>query len=114
MKLLRWIVLPPALLVAISIGASNREPVTLRLEPVPYAMEIPLFAVIFAAVFVGILVGAAAMWLRDGRVRRQARAARSRAAGLERDLHRNEEELVRVRRLARAEGERRAEGSEAA
>lgn len=118
MRILRWLLLPPAVVLGISVGASNRDIATLRLEPLPYAIDLPLYAVIFAAGFAGLLVGAAAMWWRDGSVRRRVRQERHKARDLEQELAREHDELARVRKLARGEvaddGRRRLEGPKAA
>lgn len=91
MKLIRIVLFLVALVVGISIGLSNRQLVELKLEPVPYAIDVPLFAVIFASIFVGLLVGALTVWLRDGRVRRRARQAEHRAHDLEREVQQTKE-----------------------
>lgn len=85
MKLIRIVLFLAALIVGVSIGLSNRQAVELRLEPIPYAVDLPLFVIIFASIFVGLLIGAAAMWLRDGQVRRRAREAERRSRDLERE-----------------------------
>lgn len=118
MRILRWLLLPPAVVLGISIGASNRDMATLRLEPLPYAIDVPLYMVIFGAGFAGMLIGALAMWWRDGRVRRKVRAEHHRVRDLEKELAREHDELARVRKLARGEGTegepRRLEGPKAA
>ncbi|WP_164516650.1 lipopolysaccharide assembly protein LapA domain-containing protein [Minwuia thermotolerans] len=86
MKFLKILLFLAILVIGVSIGLSNRQAVELRLEPVPYAIDLPLFVVIFAAMFAGLLIGALAMWLRDGRVRRRARQAEHRAQDLEREV----------------------------
>ncbi len=86
MKLIRLVVFLAVALVGISIAISNRQPVTLALEPLPYAIDVPLYLVIFAVLFIGVLVGAFAMWWRDGRVRKRARRAEGQANALQKEL----------------------------
>nr|WP_255616622.1 lipopolysaccharide assembly protein LapA domain-containing protein [Microvirga puerhi] len=72
--------MPVAVLIVL-LAVANREPVTLSLDPfsrdVPeFAAQLPLFAVIFAAVMVGVVIGGAATWLAQGKHRRARRQFR--------------------------------------
>ncbi|WP_416897054.1 MAG: LapA family protein [Minwuia sp.] len=93
MKLIKLIVFLAAIIVGVSIGISNKEPVTLALEPIPYAVEFPLYLVIFACFLAGMIFGGIVVWFRDGRVRKRARSAESRAGELARELDANEKAL---------------------
>jgi hypothetical protein len=63
-------------------AVANRAPVRLVLDPLsPYSdktlvssVEAPLFVYLFAALFLGIFLGAAAVWIGQGRWRNAARA----------------------------------------
>ncbi|MDF1719941.1 MAG: LapA family protein [Minwuia sp.] len=115
MKLIRLLVLFVALVVCISLAISNRETVAVGLEPLPFVINIPMFAVIFGAMFVGVIVGGFSMWWRDGSVRQRARREHRHADELERDLKKTQDELDHARDLARAANDRKAlRGPEAA
>jgi len=86
MKLIRLVLFLILAIVGISVAISNRQPVDLALEPIPFAISVPLYWIIFASLFAGILIGAFTMWWRDGRVRRRARRAESQARTLEKEL----------------------------
>ena len=82
------ILLVLAIIVA-AFAVANRAPVTFVLDPLsPFSdkklvpsVEAPFFVFLFAAMFFGLFLGAAAVWLGQGRWRRTARI-RSREAAL--------------------------------
>jgi len=73
-------------LIAAAIAIANRDSVAFRLDPLPYQIDLPLFVIVFAALFVGILIGALAMWLRDGKVRKRVREERRASTRLRNEL----------------------------
>ncbi len=52
---------------------TNRGAVTIDLWPFPFMVDVPLFAVVFAALLMGVLWGGFSTWLNGGKVRRMAR-----------------------------------------
>lgn len=86
MKLIRLIIFLIAIVVGISIGISNYQPVRLALEPVPFSIELPLYIIIFACFLAGMIFGGLVVWWRDGQVRKRARRAEQKAGQLEREL----------------------------
>lgn len=74
--------------VVAAYAVANRAPVRFVLDPLsPFSdrslvpsMEEPLFVYLFAALFVGMFLGAAAVWMGQGRWRRAARARSKEAA----------------------------------
>ncbi|VUD74194.1 LapA family protein [Methylobacterium symbioticum] len=93
-RFLKGLVLLPVALVVILLAVANRTPVTLSFDPfsaVPaFSLVLPLYAVVFVAVALGIVVGGIFTWLGQGRARR---TARSRG----RTVRRLEEETARLR-----------------
>ncbi|PKQ01259.1 MAG: DUF1049 domain-containing protein [Alphaproteobacteria bacterium HGW-Alphaproteobacteria-12] len=82
MKLLRWIVLPPAVILAMAIAVANRGPVMFSLDPFDtaspaLALEVPLFLVILVSVLAGILFGGMGAWAQ---ARRKAAKSQGTAA----------------------------------
>nr|WP_210277671.1 LapA family protein [Microvirga lupini] len=74
------ILLPVAILIVL-LAVANRAPVTLSLDPFSqeapeFAFQLPLFAVIFAAVMLGVLIGGTATWLAQGKNRKSRRQLR--------------------------------------
>lgn len=83
-SLLKWLLLVPVAVVVIMLAVVNRAPVTVVVDPFPPALEsltfaAPLFLVILVSVIVGVLIGGAGAWLRQGRNRRAARLAQAEA-----------------------------------
>ncbi len=99
MKRFSWILTLPLIMVAVVFSIANRELITLDLWPFDLSLQPPLFVVLLASLFLGLLIGGLAAWLSAGRTRRRGRQARRRVAELEREVAR----LVRERdRAARA------------
>ena len=95
-KIATWIVLAPLAAVIVAFAVANRQTVTVSFDPFSsaspaYAATLPLFAVILAALILGVIVGGVAAWLRQGKWRRRARQL----DGEVRALH---EELDGIRR----------------
>ncbi|MCC0055274.1 MAG: LapA family protein [Rhodobiaceae bacterium] len=71
-----------ALLVVFAVA--NREAVTVSLDPVSaepaFAVQMPLYIVIFLTLIIGVAIGGFASWLSQGKWRRKARASRDEAA----------------------------------
>lgn len=77
-KILTAIVLIPLALVMIALAVANRHSVTVSLDPFAgsepaVSVTLPLFALIFILLIVGVFIGGAATWLRHGRWRWMAR-----------------------------------------
>jgi len=86
-------VLVPLAMVAIVLSVANRGSVTLSLDPFGgasprWAIELPLFVVLFVTLAVGVVIGGIATWTGQGRWRKAARAERANAARLRQDLER--------------------------
>jgi uncharacterized integral membrane protein len=81
MRVLSWIVGVPAALVLIAFAVANRHIVQVSFDPLsqqaPWAsLAVPLWAVLFFGIFCGLVVGWIGAWLKQGKWRREARAAR--------------------------------------
>lgn len=95
-KFLTAIVVLPVAALLLIFAIANREPVVLSLDPFSpgapaWSIQLPLFLVILMAVGVGVVVGAIADWVGQGRYRREARHQRHEVRRLEqeaRDLRR--------------------------
>jgi len=74
-KYLSWIILFPLAIVLILLGVSNRGLVSVDLSPAPFIIDVPLYALLFGALLVGVVWGGVAAWLNAGRTRREARQA---------------------------------------
>lgn len=98
-RVLRLLFLAALALALVALAMANRDIVTLRLLPpeaaeflgLSWALQLPLFLVIFAGIVLGLLIGFLWEWLREYRLRATATQATRRAASLERELGRLKE-----------------------
>ena len=98
LRFLKALVLLPVAILVVLLAVANRAPVTFSLDPfadgVPaLALVLPLYAVLFLAVALGIVIGGVAAWGAQGKHRR---ARRSQG----RELARLRSEADRLRNLA--------------
>jgi putative membrane protein len=94
MKFVFWIFVLIVAFVLALFAVSNRETVSLGLWPVPFLVEIPLYAAVLAALAVGFLIGELAAWIAGRRWRRETRRHARRIAFLEAELRATQAQLV--------------------
>lgn len=93
-RYLRIILLVLLGLALLTVALANRAPVTVRLLPddlatltgLTWAMELPLFVVIFAGIIAGVLIGFVWEWFREHGHRATASQKSREVARLEREL----------------------------
>ncbi len=85
MRLLGWIVGLPAVVVAVAFAVANRDSIDIRLDPLPFVVEIPVYAIALGGIAFGFLLGAGTAWLKAHKWRRLARQRRRRLSALERE-----------------------------
>ena len=86
MKLLFWIVVSLVAAVLALFVMSNRETVAVALWPLPFAVDLPLYLAVLAALLIGFIGGALAAWIAGRQRRRENRRRGRRIAALEREL----------------------------
>src|SRR3954466_4187376 len=95
LPLLKGLILLPIAIIVVLLAVANRGPVTLSFDPFSreplFTATLPLFAVIFLAVALGVLIGGTAAWMAQAKHRREKRHLRREARHL-----RQEGERVRV------------------
>jgi uncharacterized integral membrane protein len=99
-KFLKALILLPVAIVVVLLAVANRAPVLLSLDPFSqeapeFSVTVPLFAVIFLAVMLGVIIGGTATWLAQGKHRRARRQYRREAHHL-----RTEAERLRAQQAA--------------
>lgn len=92
-RFLKALVLLPIAIVIVLLAVANRAPVTLSLDPFSgdapeFAFRLPLFALLFAAVMIGVVIGGTATWLAQGKHRRARRQARREVGHLRHETER--------------------------
>jgi len=86
-RVLTIVVLVPLAIVLIALAVANRAAVTFTIDPFNpgnpgLSVEWPLFVLLFVALGIGLLLGSAATWLRQGRHRKAARERASEVRAL--------------------------------
>ena len=92
-RFLKALVLLPVAILVVLLAVANRAPVQLSLDPFSqeapeFATQVPLFAVIFASVMLGVVIGGMATWLAQGKHRRARRQYRREAQHLKLETER--------------------------
>ncbi|MEJ6403628.1 LapA family protein [Yoonia sp. 2307UL14-13] len=94
MKTIRYAFWAIVALILILVGLANRGPVTVRAMPEAMSellgispdISVPLFIVIFAGVLAGLMIGFLWEWVREHRMRVEARAKSREADALRREV----------------------------
>ena len=77
-KIVTALIVVPLAVIIVAFAVANRQAVTVSFDPFSsaspaYAATLPLFAIIFAVLILGVLVGGIAAWIRQSKWRRTAR-----------------------------------------
>ena len=100
-SILSWLLGIPLALIVVSFAVSNLEAMVLRLWPLPFELEVPVYLGMLGALLAGFLIGALVAWLNAGRHRKALRAERRRAEGLDREINQMKGRTVEAdRRMA--------------
>jgi uncharacterized integral membrane protein len=95
MKLLKYLFLAAIGLVLLTLALANREIVTLTLLPDEmggylgrnWAVDLPLFLIVFGGIVSGLLIGFVWEWLREHKHRSAAASARREASKLKYEVN---------------------------
>lgn len=108
MRNLSWIILFPLAVVLIVFAVSNRNAVSVDLWPFPVSLEVPLFALLFAALLIGVFWGGVATWLSGGSTRKAARSNAREAKRAESESRHLKDQISKLEADVRAGEERMA------
>jgi uncharacterized integral membrane protein len=83
-RLVQILIYLPLAIILIVLSVANRHSVTISLDPFngtepALSVTLPLFLIIFGALFIGVIVGGVAAWFTQGKWRKRARRSRSEA-----------------------------------
>jgi uncharacterized integral membrane protein len=92
-RFLKALILLPIAILIVLLAVANRAPVMLSFDPFSqeapeFSVQLPLFAVIFLAVMLGVVIGGTATWLAQGKHRRARRQFRREASHLRTETER--------------------------
>lgn len=78
MRIVKLIVLVPIAIVLVVLSVANRHDVTLALNPfrpedTVMSLTLPLFALVFVVLILGVVLGSTATWVSQSRHRKRAR-----------------------------------------
>ena len=95
-KIVTTIIVVPLAAVIVAFAVANRQAVTVSFDPFSsvnpaYAATLPLFAIVFALLILGVLIGGIAAWIGQRKWRRSARR-------LDADVRALHDELETIRR----------------
>jgi uncharacterized integral membrane protein len=95
-RIISTLILVPLAVVIIAFAVANRQWITVSFDPFSstspaYAATLPLFAFIFVALILGVVIGGAVVWIGQAKWRRTARK-------LDNDVRVLHQELDAVRR----------------
>jgi uncharacterized integral membrane protein len=90
-KLITALILMPLAILIAAFAVANRESVVVSFDPFDaahpaFALPVPLFALLLAAIVVGVVIGGIAAWMRQSKWRRTARLAQGQARALHAEL----------------------------
>lgn len=86
MRFIGWIIAVPVAFIVIAFAIANRTPVGVHFDPLPYELDIPLWAAVIGGLAVGFLLGALIRWLFDHRWRAEARQGKRHVRALESEI----------------------------
>jgi len=77
-RFLLVVIFIPLAIILITLAVANRDAVAFTLDPFhpgnpALTLKLPLFVFLFFALVVGLIVGSAATWMKQGRYRKLAR-----------------------------------------
>src|SRR5271166_4596284 len=76
MRVIGWILLLLAVVLAAAIAVANNTIVKFSFDPLPFVWDRPLYQFLFVSFLFGLLLGLITEWLRARHWRREAKARR--------------------------------------
>jgi uncharacterized integral membrane protein len=75
------VILVPVAIVLVALAVANRQVTAFTLDPfnpgnAALTLQLPLFVLLFLTLMLGMVIGGAAAWLKQGRYRKEARVKR--------------------------------------
>lgn len=78
MRFIRVVIGAILLLLLVVFAVANRQSITVSLDPLPFAIDLPLYLLVFIIFLAGLCLGALLQWLGGfGRRRKPAQAGKA-------------------------------------
>lgn len=108
-KIVTAIIVVPLAAVIVAFAIANRQAVTVSFDPFSatapaYVATLPLFAVLFAVLILGVIAGGIAAWLRQAKWRRSARRLEAEVRSLQQEV-----DMINARQTYRSRPQASAE-----
>ena len=99
-RILSWSFGLPVAIILVAFAIANRGMVEVSFDPLsvdaPWlSIPMPLWAVLYLGIFIGLIAGGVASWLRQGKWRKSARVSRTEAETLRTENDRLKSQLAR-------------------
>jgi uncharacterized integral membrane protein len=81
-RILSWIIGAPVAVLLVSFAVANRHWIDISFDPINKAdpwlvISLPAYLLLFAGMFIGMIVGGFVVWARQGKWRKAARMAQT-------------------------------------
>jgi uncharacterized integral membrane protein len=111
-RYLSLIILVPLAVLLVAFAVANRQSVQLSFDPMnvsdpAFAVQLPMFVLVFAAMAVGLVLGGIATWFSQGKHRKLARQKNKEAAKWQFEVEKQTEKN-KVERFSTATGSSRS------
>ncbi len=99
-RILSWCIGLPVAIILVAFAIANRRVVDVSFDPLsveaPWlSIPMPLWAVLYSGIFIGLIAGGVASWLKQGKWRKTARVSRSEVDTLRNENDRLKNQLAR-------------------
>ncbi len=94
MRFVSWVFVALLGLAIIILSIGNKADVTFSFYPLPFVMDVPLFVLILAGGFLGVLLGSLKTWMNDGKSRRENRQNKREVVKLQGEITRLNREIA--------------------
>lgn len=99
-RILSWSFGLPVAIILVAFAIANRGLVDVSFDPLSteapwFAISMPLWAVLYSGIFLGLIAGGVAAWLKQGKWRKTARHSRSEVDTLRSENDRLKSQLAR-------------------
>ena len=97
-RIFNWVIGLPIAVIGIGFAVANREWITISFDPFNRAhpiatVQMPLWALFFCGVFVGIIAGGIVVWMAQGKHRKAKRQAKIELVRTHEQFEREKREL---------------------